>query len=130
METEEENLEKICTITDSSNYSLLELELDGELKGPVLIAMARFDFERTLPYIKKRLRNIPEITYEWKGHPLFYDPFILTMAVIMEDQVDRNSVQAAIDKFKPLTSNEKNFLDYTFRCLFYIEPSKKQNIIL
>ncbi len=127
MRTEEDNLENIL---DSKNYSFLEGKLKSQFREQALIVMAKLDFERTLPYLKERLKNIPIISYKWKGHPIYYDPFILTMDVIIEDQIDRSNVQKAIDRFKPLTDHEKRFFEYVFECIFYVEPNKRQEIIL
>jgi hypothetical protein len=125
-----ETLGKIFNAFQNSDYNSIQEELHGNLSDLALISMAKLDFERTLPYLKERLRNISNIPYEWGDHPKFPDPLILPMSLILEDRIDQNLLQASIDHFKPLSDLERRFFDYTLRCLFYIEPQKEQEIVL
>ena len=128
-----QNLETLCKIfraCQNGDYNSLQEELPGNLSYLALISMAKLDYERTLPYLRERLRNISVISYEWTDHPEFPDPFILPLSLILEDRIDVGLLQESIDHFKPLSDLEKRFFSYTLRCLFYTEPQKEQEIIL
>ena len=129
--------EKIKQINDitlrklTDAYPFLEEEyVHGNLRHQSLVAMANLDYQMTFPYLTQRLKGISG-DYKWKGHPIYEGyPFVLTMECILSDQADIKSLQEIIDGFKPLDNIRKSFFDYTLKCLFYNEPSHKQEVEL
>lgn len=122
----------ILTIRQENNidaYPFVEGELSGPLQHNALIALASLDIDRTLPYLKSELKNVPD-QYSWLGHPDYRAcPFVLTMEVILGEQDEKERLQESIDKFKPLTEKEKAFFTYALQCLFYNE-AKERKIVL